>query len=354
MVGIRKHPNPDLKHTASSPDTEENITHKKARTSDSESTNAVLQTQSQSMRKPPVEIMRSLKKIPPVSMYESRDGTNIQLVDFTVALAPNSEITERILNIATSPDAGNIYNIALASPSNFSRTTNGIISHKSQPSEPAMFFTTGIVQWSSITSGQWNRQICISPCNLTWTRGVSFMGQIFHEKALSFNTWNHGISFSTKNKSKTASATPTHTQRGLVNAGGAKSSQQTSLSGNPLQWSENIPAYDGREAFALTQLHKLPKIEHEIDIGSSVLVIFSASTYDARGSSQPKHVNKIVSVNAVAIILIAEPISMEIDEKDNSAPSTYASGDLGVESDHTLSSGDEQEKKKDDGAVMLL
>ncbi|KAH7909522.1 hypothetical protein BJ138DRAFT_1114912 [Hygrophoropsis aurantiaca] len=362
MVGARKHPNADPKHNGSSPDTEDTITHKKQRTMPPDGTNAPpeaiesLMTSEKNtttpMTKSPVEIMRSLKKILQVPIYEVRDGTNIQLVDFTIALAPESEITHRILNITTSPDAGSIYNIALASPSNFSRTTGGIISHKTHPSEPATFFTTGIVQWSSTTTGLWNRQICITPSNLTWPRASSFMGQIFHEKALSFNTWNRGISFSTKNKSKGTSASPTHVQRGLVNAG-VSSSQPSALSGNPLQWYESIPTYDGRKAFALTQFNKLPKIDHEIEVGSAVLVIFSASTYDARGNSQPKHVNKTVSVNAVSIVLLADPITTENDAGP-STPPNYTSGDLGVESDHTLSSDDEQAKHSTSGPIILL
>ncbi|KAH7903829.1 hypothetical protein BJ138DRAFT_1120011 [Hygrophoropsis aurantiaca] len=359
MVGLRKQ-----KHNDSTPDAEDSMARKKQRTMASEGTDAPPEATdsltpeentikpSQNMTKSPVEIMRSLKKIPHVPIYEVRDGANIQLVDFTIALAPETAITHRILNITTSPDTGNIYNIALASPANFSRTSGGIISHKERPSEPATFFTTGIVQWSSITAGLWNRQICITPSNLAWPRATSFMGQVFREKALSFNTWNRGISFSTKNKSKGASTSPTHVQRGLVNAG-VSSSQQTPVSGNPLQWYESIPAYDGKEAFALAHFNKLPKIDHEIDVGSSVLVIFSASAYEARGNSLPKNVNKTVSVNAVSIVLLADPV-VTGEDHDSSTPPTYSSGDLGVESDHTLSSDDDQAKDSTSGPIILL
>ncbi|KAH7906867.1 hypothetical protein BJ138DRAFT_1117199 [Hygrophoropsis aurantiaca] len=109
---------------------------------------------------------------------------------------------------------------------------------------------------------------------------------------------------------------------------------------------------DAKE-FRFCRDHKLPKIEHEIEAGSSVLVIFSASTYDARGTSHPKHVNKTVSVNAVGVVLLTDPITMDNNDGDASTSPNYTSGDLGVESDHTLSSDDERGGSST-GPIILL
>ncbi|KAG2337349.1 hypothetical protein BDR05DRAFT_952687 [Suillus weaverae] len=178
------------------------------------------------------------------------------------------------------------------------KDNNGSLAHCNYPNFPAIFFVVGISVMSSTTEGEKQRQIAILPCDLTWPRGVSLIGEICHEKYLAFWTQNRGVSFSTLMKT---GKEPSGNKSSGNNEDEEKAPTATS---RLLQWNEHIPTFDGKKLFCLEDYWKLPKIYKEVKNRTPVLVFFTASAYEYKGKPHHKKLHKSTSMNAKAIIIL--------------------------------------------------
>ncbi|KAJ8580981.1 hypothetical protein M405DRAFT_833285 [Rhizopogon salebrosus TDB-379] len=267
------------------------------------------------------DVLSTLRTITAINCIDTRSGSKIALVDLKTVYKSEADTHQRLLHIATAPHGEKIFNIARVTVNDFTRTRSGALAHIGFPQAPAVFFHVGITVASSLTHGDRNRHISILPCNLTWPRSAAFIGQICHEKALAFWTWNKGVSFSTMNKTKDSDSFTIATDE----------EDSPAKSGNPLAWNQNIPCFDGTNPFFLENFWKLPKIDSEIEGGSAVLVLFSVNTYDYRGGLRIKNLNKNASLNAISVVLLAHPPD-DFTNNQSVRPSTsYTKKQLGIE-----------------------
>ncbi|OAX42568.1 hypothetical protein K503DRAFT_779829 [Rhizopogon vinicolor AM-OR11-026] len=94
---------------------------------------------------------------------------------------------------------------------------------------------------------------------------------------------------------------------------------------------EKIPCFDGTTPFFLEKFWKLPKIDTEIESCSAVLILFSVSTYDYKGSLCIPNLHTNTSLNVISIVLLASPTNDYTNSLSRKPPTTYTKKQLGIE-----------------------
>ncbi|KAG2134074.1 hypothetical protein DEU56DRAFT_756980 [Suillus clintonianus] len=272
----------------------------------------------------PHDIMKSLKLIPAVKAIDSHSGTKVQSIDFQIMFKHDVNVAKRLLCITTAPHVDDLFNIGTGHVGDFTHTKNGSIAHRDYPNCPAIFFIVGISVMSSTMEGEKQRQIAVLPCDLTWPRGLSLIGKICHERYLAFWTQDKGVTFSSLTKTgKEPTGSTAH------EGDEEEEEKAPTASSKLLKWNEHIPTFDGKKPFCLEDYWKLPKINDEIENGTPVLVFFTASTYEYKGTAHNRELRKNASMNAKAIVLLANsPDSYQHGEKPPTA--NYSEKDLGI------------------------
>lgn len=101
-----------------------------------------------------------------------------------------------------------------------------------------VFFSGGVVTRCNLLTGDRNRQICVAPISLTWSRTLASLGKMVSLKHVAIAMYMNGISYSTKMKMDP------NRQRGVsggrkFNTSGPSGKTIRAIQGGALEWDAN-------------------------------------------------------------------------------------------------------------------
>lgn len=122
----------------------------------------------------------------------------VQVVSFQDAY-PTSTV-HRLETLEMLAGSQDLVNLALADPTTL--RLNKDSSHICSKSSglPQFFFLVGMCTYSSTTSGDFNRQICVAPSSYTWPRAAAVIGKVIGCNTFQVPSFRRGSSFSTYRK----------------------------------------------------------------------------------------------------------------------------------------------------------